>query len=60
MGKPMTSTEWKWKSLENKLLKMSEDEKLEFKQKKEKDLKKAMQAKTLKDRKYDSTRTSWL
>ena len=37
---------------------MSEDEKLEFKQKKEKDLKKAMQAKTLKDRKYDSTRTS--
>ena len=50
MGKPITSAERKRKSLENKLLKMSEDEKLEFKAKERERSRKAMQAKCQKER----------
>ena len=50
MGKPMTSAERKMKSRENKLLKMSEDEKLEFKAKERERSQKAMQAKPQKER----------
>ena len=50
MGKPMTSAEGNRKSRENKLLKMSEDEKLEFKAKERERSGKAMQAKCQKER----------
>ena len=50
MGKPMTSAERKMKSRENKLLKMSEDEKLEFKAKESERSRKAMQVKCQKER----------
>ena len=46
----MTSAERKRKSCENKLLKMSEDEKLEFKAKERERSQKAMQAKPQKER----------
>ena len=45
MGKPITSAERKRKSHENKLLKMSEDEKLEFKAKESERSRKAVQTK---------------
>ena len=51
MGKPMTSAERKMKSRENKLLKMSEDEKLEFKAKERERSRKAMQSNTRKKEK---------
>ena len=50
MGKPITSAERKRKSLENKLLKMSEDEKLEFKAKERERSRKAVQTKRQKVR----------
>ena len=50
MGKPMTYAERKRKSCENKLLKMLEDEKLEFKAKERERSRKAMQAKCQKER----------
>ena len=50
MGKPMTSAERKRKSCENKSLKMSDDEKLEFKTKERERSQKAMQAKCQKER----------
>ena len=50
MGKPMKSAERKRKSCEKKLLKMSEDEKLEFKAKERERSQKAMQAKPQKER----------
>ena len=50
MGKPITSAERKRKSHENKLLKMSEDEKLEFKAKESKRSRKAVQTKRQKER----------
>ena len=50
MGKPMTSAKRKRKSRENKLLKMSEDEKLEFKAKERERSEKAVPAKRLKER----------
>ena len=57
MGKPMTSAERKMKSRENKLLKMSEDEKLEFKAKERERSRKAMQTPERK-RKHDITGNS--
>ena len=50
MGKSMTSAERKMKSPENKLLKMSEDEKLEFKAKEREISRKAMEVKCQKKR----------
>ena len=50
MGKPITSAERKRKSHENKLLKMSEDEKLEFKAKESERSRKAVQTKCQKER----------
>ena len=50
MGKPITSAERKRKSHENKLLKMSEDEKLEFKAKESERSRKAVQTKRQKER----------
>ena len=50
MGKPITPAERKRKSHENKLLKMSEDEKLEFKAKESKRSRKAVQTKCQKER----------
>ena len=47
----MTSAERKMKSRENKLLKMSEDEKLEFKAKERERSRKAMQSNTRKKEK---------
>ena len=49
MGKPMTSAERKRKSCENKLLKMSENKKLEFTEKERERSRKAMQAKRWKE-----------